>query len=433
MHNIYNAITDTKTNNTSLIDNDEPKANIATKKSSNDSVSVVTKDKNEKVKQIIYFDFDKSDLSEVSLKEIKRFLTLYQSEINKYLIVMNYKKLGNTNIKVSTICLGTMTWGEQNSQEDGFEQMDYALDQGINFFDAAEMYPSPCRKETFGETEKIIGHWFNKRKNRDKIILASKISGPGMSYIRGGGLQFSEKNISLAIENSLKRLKTDYIDLYQLHWPERKTNFFGRLGYEHKEDSNDWNDFEKILIVLENFIKKGKIRYVGLSNETSWGLSKFLEVSKLKKLPKMMSVQNAYNLLCRTYEIGLAEISIREKSGLLAYSPLAGGFLTGKYRNKNLPENSRQKLFAEYYTRYSKLYAAEVIEKYFNISKKFNLNFAQMSIKFCEIQKFITSTIIGATTMEQLKTNIESVNVTIEKEVIKEINNVHLIHSNPCP
>ena len=346
---------------------------------------------------------------------------------------MNYKKLGNTDLIVSTICLGTMTWGEQNTIKEGFEQMDYALDQGINFFDAAEMYPSPCRKETYGETEKIIGNWFSERKNRDKIILASKISGPGMSYIRGGGLQFSEKNISLAIENSLKRLKTDYIDLYQLHWPERKTNFFGRLGYEHKEDSNEWNDFEKILIVLENFIKEGKIRYVGLSNETSWCLSKFLEVSKLKKLPKMMSVQNAYNLLCRTYEIGLAEISIREKSGLLAYSPLAGGFLTGKYQNKNLPENSRQKLFAEYYTRYSKSYAAEVIEKYFNISKKFDLNFAQMSIKFCEIQKFITSTIIGATSMEQLKINIESVNVTLEKEVIKEINNVHLIHSNPCP
>ena len=346
---------------------------------------------------------------------------------------MNYKKLGNTDLVVSTICLGTMTWGEQNTIKEGFEQMDYALDQGINFFDAAEMYPSPCRKETYGETEKIIGHWFSERKNRDKIILASKISGPGMSYIRGGGLQFSEKNISIAIENSLKRLKTDYIDLYQLHWPERKTNFFGRLGYEHREDSNEWNDFEKILIVLENFIKEGKIRYIGLSNETSWGLSKFLEVSKLKKLPKMMSVQNAYNLLCRTYEIGLAEISIREKSGLLAYSPLAGGFLTGKYQNKNLPENSRQKLFAEYYTRYSKSYAAEVIEKYFNISKKFDLNFAQMSIKFCEIQKFITSTIIGATSMEQLKINIESVNVTLEKEVIKEINNVHLIHSNPCP
>ena len=346
---------------------------------------------------------------------------------------MNYKKLGNTDLVVSTICLGTMTWGEQNTMEEGFEQMDYALDQDINFFDAAEMYPSPCRKETYGETEKIIGHWFSERKNRDKIILASKISGPGMDYIRGGGLQFSEKNISLAIENSLKRLKTDYIDLYQLHWPERKTNFFGRLGYEHREDSNEWNNFEKILVVLEKFIKEGKIRYVGLSNETSWGLSKFLEVSKLKKLPKMMSVQNPYNLLCRTYEIGLAEISIREKSGLLAYSPLAGGFLTGKYRNNNLPENSRQKLFSQYYTRYSKQHVANIIEKYFKISKKFDLNFAQMSIKFCEIQKFITSTIIGATTMEQLKTNVESVNVAIEKEAIKEINNVHFIHSNPCP
>ena len=346
---------------------------------------------------------------------------------------MNYKKLGNTDIEVSTICLGTMTWGEQNTKEEGFEQMDYALEKGVNFFDAAEMYPSPCRKETYGETEKIIGNWFNEKKRRDKIILASKISGPGMSYIRGGGLQFSEKNITVAIENSLKRLKTDYIDLYQLHWPERKTNFFGKLGYEHNEDTNEWNDFEKILTVLEKFIKEGKIRYVGLSNETSWGLSKYLEISKIKKLPKMMSVQNAYNLLCRTYEVGLSEISIREKSGLLAYSPLAGGFLTGKYLNDNLPEKSRQKLFAEYYTRYSKPHVARVIEKYFDISKKFDLNFAQMSIKFCEIQKFVTSTIIGATTMQQLKTNIESVNVDLDKEVIKEINNVHLMHSNPCP
>tara|TARA_B100000579_G_scaffold436304_1_gene461886 strand:- start:359 stop:1399 length:1041 start_codon:yes stop_codon:yes gene_type:complete len=346
---------------------------------------------------------------------------------------MNYKKLGNTKIDVSTICLGTMTWGEQNTMNEGFEQMDFALDNGVNFFDAAEMYPSPCRKETYGETEKIIGKWFNERKKRGKVILASKISGPGMSYIRGGGLQFSEKNISLAIEKSLERLKTDYIDLYQLHWPERKTNFFGRLGYEHKENSNEWNSFEKILITLEKFIKQGKIRYVGLSNETAWGLSKFLEISKIKKLPKMISVQNSYNLLCRTYEVGLAEISIREKSGLLAYSPLAGGFLSGKYMNKNLPENSRQKLFSEYYTRYSKPHANNIVEKYFNIAKKFGLNFAQMSIKFCEIQKFVTSTIIGATTIEQLKTNIESVNVKLEKEAIKEINNVHLIHSNPCP
>ena len=346
---------------------------------------------------------------------------------------MNYRKLGNTDIDVSTICLGTMTWGQQNTMEEGFEQMDYALENGINFFDSAEMYPSPSKKETYGDTERIIGNWFIKKKIRNNIILASKISGPGMSYIRGGSLQFSEKNISTAIEYSLKRLKTDYIDLYQLHWPERKTNFFGRLGYEHKENSEDWNDFEKILITLEKFIKQGKIRYIGLSNETPWGLSKFLEISKLTNLPKMMSIQNVYNLLNRTYEIGLAEISIRERSGLLAYSPLAGGFLSGKYRNNNLPENSRQKLFSEYYTRYSKPHVSNIIEKYFNISKKYNLSFAQMSIKFCEIQKFITSAIIGATTMEQLKTNIESVKVNLDDEVIKEINEVQKIYSNPCP
>ena len=346
---------------------------------------------------------------------------------------MNYRKLGNTDLDVSTICLGTMTWGEQNTPEDGFEQMDYALDNGINFFDVAEMYPSPCRKETFGETEKVVGNWFKERKKRDKIILATKISGPGMSYIRGGGPQYTEKKISEAIENSLKRLKTDYIDLYQLHWPERKTNFFGKLGYVHKEDSNEWNDFEKILISLEKFVKQGKIRFVGLSNETSWGLSKFLEISKLNGLPKMISVQNPYNLLCRTYEIGLAEISIREKSGLLGYSPLAGGFLTGKYRNDNMPENSRQKLFANYYTRFSKPHTFLVIDKYFDISKKFDLNFAQMSIKFCEIQSFMTSVIIGATTMEQLKINIESVNVNLSDEIIKDINNIQKLYPNPCP
>ena len=346
---------------------------------------------------------------------------------------MNYKKLGTTDLDVSTICLGTMTWGEQNSQEEGFEQMDYSLDQGINFFDAAEMYPSPCKKETYGKTEKIVGNWFDQRKNRDKVILATKISGPGMSYIRGGGPQYTGGKISEAIENSLKRLKTDYIDLYQLHWPERKTNFFGRLGYEHRDEFNNWNDFGTILVALEKFIKQGKIRFIGLSNETSWGLSKFLEISKLKTLPRMMSVQNPYNLLCRTYEIGLAEISIREKSGLLAYSPLAGGFLTGKYRNNNLPENSRQKLFSDYYTRYSKPNVSPVIEKYFNIAKKFNLDFAQMSLKFCEIQPFMTSVIIGATTMEQLKINIESVNVNLSDEIIKDINHIQKLYPNPCP
>ena len=346
---------------------------------------------------------------------------------------MNFKKLGNTDIEVSTLCLGTMTWGEQNNQKDAFEQMDYALDRGVNFFDTAEIYPSPCFEKTYGCTEKIIGKWFNERNNRDQIILASKVSGPGLSWVRGGGSQYSEKSITEALEKSLKRLQTDYIDLYQLHWPERKTNFFGRLGYEHKDDSNEFNDFEKILITLEKFIKQGKIRYIGLSNETSWGLSKFLEVSKLKTLSKMMSVQNPYNLLCRTYEIGLAEISIREKSGLLAYSPLAGGFLTGKYRNNNLPEDSRQKLFGEYYTRYKKPDASIVIEKYWDISNEFNLNFAQMAIKFCEMQKFLTSVIIGATTMEQLKIDIESVSVNLTDEILKKINNVQIKYPNPCP
>jgi len=346
---------------------------------------------------------------------------------------MNFKKLGNTDLKVSTICLGTMTWGEQNNQKEAFEQMNYAWDSGINFFDTAEIYPSPCFEKTYGSTEKIIGNWFKEKKNREQVILASKISGPGLSWVRNGGPQYSEQNIKKAIEDSLKRLQTDYIDLYQLHWPERKTNFFGRLNYKHQEKEDSWNDFEKILIILEKFIKQGKIRHIGLSNETSWGLSKFLEVSKLKTLPKMMSVQNSYNLLCRTYEIGLAEISIREKSGLLAYSPLAGGFLTGKYRNNNLPENSRQKLFADYYTRYNKPNTSIVIEKYFDIAKKFNLDFAQMSIKFCEIQKFLTSVIIGATTIEQLKINIESVNVNLTEEIIRKINDLQIIYPNPCP
>ena len=345
---------------------------------------------------------------------------------------MNFKKLGNTNLKVSTICLGTMTWGEQNNEKEAFEQMNYSLDCGINFFDAAEIYPSPCRKDTFGETEKIIGKWLNQKKNRDKIVLASKIAGPGLSWVRDGGQNYSEKKIEKALEDSLKRLQTDHIDLYQLHWPERKTNFFGRLSYKHKEEDSS-NNFETVLIALEKFVKQGKIRYVGLSNETPWGLSKFLEISKTKKLPRMVAVQNPYSLLCRTYEIGLSEISIREKSGLLAYSPLAGGFLTGKYRNNNLPEKSRQKLFADYYTRYSKTSASPIIEKYYNIAKKFGLNFAQMSIKFCEIQKFLTSVIIGATSMEQLKIDIESVNVNLTEEILKEINDVQIKYPNPCP
>ncbi len=344
---------------------------------------------------------------------------------------MNFKKLGSIELKVSTICLGTMTWGEQNSEKDGFDQMDYALDKGVNFFDTAELYSIPPKKNTFGKTEEIIGNWFVKRKNREKVILASKISGPGLNWIRGGGNQYDKKNLNLALNESLKRLKTDYIDLYQLHWPERKTNFFGRLGYQHKDDKK-WNNFEDVLNSLNDIIKSGKVRYVGLSNETAWGLSRFLEISKRKNLPKMMSVQNPYNLLNRTYEVGLAEISIREESGLLAYSPLAFGYLTGKYRENKLPEGSRIKLFKDF-TRYKNENGQKAIEEYYKIAKKHGINFAQMSLKFCEIQPFITSVIIGATTMEQLKTNIESVNVKLSDYTINEINEIQKKYPNPCP
>ena len=345
---------------------------------------------------------------------------------------MNYKKLGNTDINLSTICLGTMTWGEQNSQEEGFQQMDYALDQGVNFWDTAELYSIPPKAETFGHTEIIIGNWFKKTKKRKQVILATKVCGPMRSYVRGGGNQYGVKNITEALEGSLKRLQTDYIDLYQLHWPERNTNMFGRLGYEHN-DVGDWNKFEDILGYLKKFVDDGKIRHVGLSNETPWGTKKFLEVAKEKRLPRMMSVQNPYNLLNRTYEVGLAEISIRDQIGLLAYSPLAIGYLTGKYRNNQIPKKSRLDVDRDFWTRYNKPNAEKAVEAYYQIAKKNNIDMAQMSLKFCEIQPFVTSVIIGATTMEQLKTDIESVNVKLTDEIIKEINEVQKIYPNPCP
>jgi aryl-alcohol dehydrogenase-like predicted oxidoreductase len=346
---------------------------------------------------------------------------------------MNYKKLGNTNLKVSTICLGTMTWGEQNTQEEGFEQMDYALDQGVNFWDTAELYAVPPRAETYGHTEIIIGNWFKKTKKRDKVILATKIAGPTRAYLRGGANSYGLEKMTEAINDSLKRLQTDYIDLYQLHWPERNTNAFGRLGYEHKEN-NDWTKFEDVLGNLQRFIDSGKIREVGLSNETPWGVSKYLESSKEKNLPRMISIQNPYSLVNRTYEIGLAEISIRDEIGLLAYSPLASGYLSGKYRNEKYPKGSRMERDWDFWKyRYNTPNLKNAVEEYYKISEKYNLNMSQMSLKFCEIQPFMTSVIIGATTMEQLKTNIESVNVKLTDDIVKEINKVQTIYPNPCP
>ena len=345
---------------------------------------------------------------------------------------MNFKKLGNTDLDVSTICLGTMTWGEQNSEKEAFDQMDYAFENDVNFWDTAEIYAIPPKKNTYGKTEEIIGNWFTKSKMRSKVILATKISGPGPSWIRGGGNQYDEKNLNEAVNDSLKRLKTDYIDLYQLHWPERKTNFFGKLGYEH-DDNDEWTQFEDILVDLKKFIDQGKIRYIGLSNETPWGLLKFLEISKNKNLPKMLSVQNPYNLLNRTYEVGLAEISVREQTGLLAYSPLACGYLSGKYMNNQLPKGSRIELHKDFWTRYNKPNTDKAINSYYKIAKKHKLDLAQMSLKFLEIQPFVTSVIIGATKMDQLKTNIESVNIKLTDDIINEINEVQKTYPNPCP
>ncbi len=344
---------------------------------------------------------------------------------------MNYKKLGNTDLDVSTICLGTMTWGEQNTPDEAFEQMDFALSNGVNFWDTAELYAVPPRKETYGDTEEIIGNWFEKTKKRKEVILATKVAGPARDYLRNGENSFTGPNLESALNNSLKRLKTDYIDLYQLHWPERNVNNFGRLGYVHKE--NEWNKFEDVLGELDKYIKAGKIRYVGLSNETPWGALNYLQLSKDTNLPRMMSIQNPYSLLNRSYEVGLAEVSIREKIGCLAYSPLASGYLTGKYRNKNFPKGSRMERDFDFWTRYRKPNTEAAVELYFKICEKHNLNMTQMSIKFCEIQEFMTSVIIGATTMEQLKSDIESVNVNLSNDVIEEINQVQTIYPNPCP
>ena len=346
---------------------------------------------------------------------------------------MKFKKLGNNGLKVSSICLGTMTWGEQNNQQEAFEQMDYATDQGINFFDTAEQYAVPSTKESYGKTEIIIGNWFKERNNRKKVILATKVSGPGLSWIRGGGLQYTKENISSALLGSLERLQTDYIDLYQLHWPERNTNYFGKLGYKHKTEEREWNDFESILRTLKQFVDEGKIRYIGLSNESAWGLSKFLELSESQNLPRVMSVQNPYNLLNRTYEVGLAEISIREQSGLLAYSPLASGVLSGKYRNNQKPKGSRLQLFGDYFPRYAGKSSNLAVEGYFKIAKKHKISLAQLSLAFVSQQSFVTSNIIGATTMKQLEENIGSANIKLSSEIIDEINLVHKNNSNPAP
>ena len=345
---------------------------------------------------------------------------------------MKFKKLGNTDLDVSLICLGTMTWGTQNTEKDAFEQMDYSISQGVNFFDTAEIYSVPPNSDSYGKTEVMIGNWFEKRKNRDKIILASKVAGPGCDWIRGGGNNFDEKKIGEAIDGSLKRLKTDYIDLYQLHWPERSTNFFGRRDYSYNNKEGEWNSFENILDALGKYIKSGKIRYIGMSNETPYGLSRYLEISKNKGAPRMMSVQNPYSLVNRTYEIGMSEISIRQKCGLLVYYPLAAGALSGKYRNGEMPKNSRMALFKGWERHLNPL-AMRAYDEYYKLAKDFNLTMVQLAQSFVNSRPFVTSNIIGATTMEQLKENIDSVNIDFTDEMMERVDKIHNENPNPSP
>ena len=347
---------------------------------------------------------------------------------------MRYRKLAHTDINVSLVCLGTMTWGEQNTEREAHEQLDFSLGRGVNFIDTAELYPVPPKKETFSRTETYIGNWFQQRKNRDKVILATKIAGRAswLSWIREGRNCFDRKNITSALEDSLKRLKTDYIDLYQLHWPDRKTNFFGQLGY-YPSQKDDPVSIEETLVILHDLVDKGKIRYIGLSNETPWGVMEFLRLAKGKQLPKVVSVQNPYNLLNRTYEIGLAEVSHREGAGLLAYSPLAFGVLSGKYLNNTASENSRLKLFGEQFKRYLNENALAATKEYVGLADRHNISPAQMSLAFVNERPFLTSNIIGATNLEQLRENINSINVKLSKEILEEIENIHSKNPNPSP
>lgn len=346
---------------------------------------------------------------------------------------MKYNKLGTTGLDVSVICLGTMTFGEQNTEAEAHEQLDYALDNGVNFIDTAELYAVPSTKENNGVTEKYIGTWLKNRADRDKIVLGTKIAGPSpnLTYIRPE-LNFSKEQINTAVEGSLRRLQTDYIDLYQLHWPERKVNFFGKRGYNHS--ANDpWEDnFHSILETMESLVKAGKIRHFGISNETPWGLMRFIQLAEKHGLPRCVSIQNPYSLLNRTFEVGLAETAIREQTGLLAYSPMAFGLLSGKYHKKQDTETSRLNRF-KVMARYNGENSYKATEAYLKIAEKHGLSLAQMALQFINTRPFITSNIIGATTMEQLKENITSTEVDLSKEILKEIEAVHELIPNPAP
>jgi aryl-alcohol dehydrogenase-like predicted oxidoreductase len=345
---------------------------------------------------------------------------------------MDYRQLGRTDIKVSSLCLGTMTWGQQNTASEGIAQIERAKAYGINFIDTAEMYPVPPRPETYGKTEEVIGEYFQKHADRADWVLASKIAGPGngIAHIRDGNLKHNRAHIVAALDASLKRLKTDWIDVYQLHWPERPTNFFGQLGYRHNE--TDFTPLEEVLEALDEQVKAGKIRHIGLSNETPWGTMKLLQLAEQHGWPRAVSIQNPYNLLNRTFEVGLAEIAIREQCGLLAYSPLAFGMLSGKYANGARPDNARITLFSRF-TRYTNPEAEAACQRYVDLAHQHGLDPAQMALAFVTAQPFVTSNIIGATSLEQLESNLKSSELTLSEEVLTAIEAIHRSQPNPAP
>jgi len=346
---------------------------------------------------------------------------------------METRELGRTGLQVSVICLGTMTWGEQNSEGEGHAQMDMALEHGVNFFDTAEIYAIPTRRETAGRTEEIIGAWFEQRKSRDQVILATKVAGrSSMDWLRADGSRavLSRKQIFEAVEGSLKRLRTDYIDLYQVHWPDRPLQLFGGLEYKHMD--GDAIPIEETLEALGELVTQGKVRHIGVSNETAWGAMKYLQLSEANGLPRIVSIQNAYNLVNRAFEVEQSETAHREQVGLLAYSPLGQGYLTGKYEDGAEPPGARRTLFG-HMGRYESKTGLAAISAYVQLAQTHGLDPAQMALQFVNTRPFVTSNIIGATTLEQLETNLDSVNVGLSGELLEKIETIHRTYTNPSP
>lgn len=347
---------------------------------------------------------------------------------------MKYSQLGRTGLKVSSLCLGTMNWGEQNDAKQAHAQLDCAVNMGINFIDTAELYPSPPAEETYGRTEEILGDWLGKRTDRDRLVIATKIApaAKSLTWLRNGDNRLDRKNIQAAVDASLKRLQTDYIDLYQIHWPERFTNYFGQLHYRHAPEK-DGSPISDTLEALDEIVQSGKVRYLGVANESAWGLSRYLCLSERQGASRVVSIQNPYNLLNRLFEINLSEFAHREQVGLLAYSPLAFGMLTGKYTGKQDPGDTRITRHGKVYSRYSNEIGNRMTEKYVALAEEAGLVPARMAIAFILSRPFVTSVITGASSVEQLQSNIASIDVELDSGLLQKIDSLHFSQPNPCP